>query len=102
MTDDPCTEGLLRALAPRALGVVVRRYGNFADAEDAVQEALLAAASGWAAGGQPDNPLGWLIRLPPDASPISSAATTPAAVGSTSPLRCRPLAPSRRLGTTTR
>ena len=37
MTDDPSIEGLLRALAPRVLGVVVRRYGNFADAEDAVQ-----------------------------------------------------------------
>lgn len=63
MTDDPSIEGLLRALAPRVLGVVVRRYGNFADAEDAVQEALLAAASVWAAGGPPDNPLAWLIRV---------------------------------------
>ena len=38
-------EGLLRQLAPRALGAVVRRYGHFADAEDAVQEALAAAAT---------------------------------------------------------
>ena len=57
------TEGLLRELAPRVLGAVVRRYGDFADAEDAVQEALLAAATAWPATGEPDNPLGWLIRV---------------------------------------
>jgi RNA polymerase sigma factor (sigma-70 family) len=57
------TEGLLRELAPRVLGAVVRRYGDFADAEDAVQEALIAAARTWPDGGQPDNPLGWLIRV---------------------------------------
>jgi RNA polymerase sigma factor (sigma-70 family) len=57
------TEGLLRELAPRVLGAVVRRYGHFADAEDAVQEALLAAATTWPAGGEPDDPLAWLIRV---------------------------------------
>ncbi len=56
------TEDLLRELAPRVLGALVRRYGDFADCEDAVQEALLAAATSWPAEGQPDNPLGWLIR----------------------------------------
>ena len=56
-------EGLLRDLAPRVLGAVVRRYGHFADAEDAVQEALLAAATTWPTDGEPDNPLGWLIRV---------------------------------------
>jgi RNA polymerase sigma factor (sigma-70 family) len=55
-------EGLLRELAPRALGAVVRRYGHFDDAEDAVQEALLAASSTWTTEGLPDNPLGWLVR----------------------------------------
>ncbi|HWF16907.1 MAG TPA: DUF6596 domain-containing protein [Acidimicrobiales bacterium] len=55
-------EGLLRELAPRALGAVLRRYGHFDDAEDAVQEALVAASSAWVADGLPDNPLGWLIR----------------------------------------
>ncbi len=55
-------EDLLRDLAPRALGVVVRRYGHFDDAEDAVQEALLAASSTWTTEGTPDNPLGWLVR----------------------------------------
>jgi RNA polymerase sigma factor (sigma-70 family) len=57
------TEDLLRELAPQVLGALVRRYGNFADSEDAVQEALLAAATTWPAEGQPDNPLGWLIRV---------------------------------------
>jgi len=56
-------EGLLRELAPQVLGAVVRRYGDFADAEDAVQDALVAGATKWPAEGQPDNPLGWLIRV---------------------------------------
>jgi RNA polymerase sigma factor (sigma-70 family) len=56
-------EGLLRELAPQALGAVARRSGDFAAAEDAVQEALLAAATHWPADGTPDNPLGWLIRV---------------------------------------
>lgn len=57
------TEDLLRQLAPRALGVVARRYGDFADAEDAVQEALLAASTAWPRDGRPDNPLAWLVRV---------------------------------------
>ncbi len=56
-------DGLLRELAPQVLGVVVRRYKNFADGEDAVQEALLAAATSWPAAGTPDNPLAWLIKV---------------------------------------
>ena len=56
-------EDLLRTLAPRALGAVARRSGDFAAAEDAVQEALLAAATRWPADGTPDHPLGWLIRV---------------------------------------
>ena len=63
MTDRQGTADLLRDLAPRALGAVVRRYGHFADAEDAVQQALLAAAATWPADGTPDNPLAWLIRV---------------------------------------
>jgi len=57
------TEDLLRELAPQVLGAVTRRSGDFAAAEDAVQEALLAAATRWPADGTPDNPLGWLIRV---------------------------------------
>ena len=56
-------EDLLRRLAPQVLGAVVRRYGNFALAEDAVQQALLAAAAQWPTEGVPDNPRGWLIRV---------------------------------------
>ena len=63
MTTAASTEGLLRDLAPQALSAVVRSYGDFADAEDAVQEALLAAASTWPTHGKPDNPLAWLIRV---------------------------------------
>ncbi|HEY5018360.1 MAG TPA: DUF6596 domain-containing protein [Streptosporangiaceae bacterium] len=59
---EPGLEDLLRDLAPQVLGVVVRRSGDFAAAEDAVQEALLAAALHWPAGGVPDSPRGWLIQ----------------------------------------
>jgi RNA polymerase sigma factor (sigma-70 family) len=56
-------EDLLRQLAPRVLGAVVRRYGHFDTAEDAAQEALLAAATQWPKDGVPDNPLAWLITV---------------------------------------
>ena len=55
-------EALLRPLAPQVLGAVVRRFGHFDTAEDAVQEALIAAAVQWPKDGIPDNPRGWLIR----------------------------------------
>ena len=54
---------LLRRLAPQVLGAVVRRFGNFDLAEDATQEALLAAAVQWPREGLPDNPRGWLIAV---------------------------------------
>src|SRR5450755_2015387 len=57
------TEGLLRVLAPQVLGALVRRYGHFDTAEDAVQEALLAAVVQWPRDGRPDSPKGWLIRV---------------------------------------
>ena len=57
------TEDLLRTLAPQVLGAVVRRYGHFSAAEDAVQEALLAAAQQWPDAGVPGNPRGWLITV---------------------------------------
>jgi RNA polymerase sigma factor (sigma-70 family) len=56
-------EDLLRELAPQVLAVLVRRSGDFADAEDAVQEALLAAANQWPDQGLPGNPRGWLITV---------------------------------------
>ncbi|MGW6944543.1 RNA polymerase sigma factor [Streptomyces xanthophaeus] len=66
MTTGPAThatEDLLRLLAPQVLGALVRRYGHFDTAEDAVQEALLAAARQWPEEGRPANPRGWLIRV---------------------------------------
>ena len=60
---DVAVENLLRTLAPQVLGALVRRFGDFAAAEDAVQEALLAAALQWPAEGMPDNPRGWLIQV---------------------------------------
>ncbi|MEV4655864.1 sigma-70 family RNA polymerase sigma factor [Micromonospora sp. NPDC049301] len=60
---DPRIEDLLRELAPQVLGVLARRFGDFATAEDAVQEALLAAATQWPVEGLPANPRGWLIQV---------------------------------------
>lgn len=48
-------------MAPQVLGVLVRRSGDLADAEDALQEALLAASTQWPVDGVPDNPRGWLV-----------------------------------------
>jgi RNA polymerase sigma factor (sigma-70 family) len=56
-------EHLLRELAPQVLGAVARRHGDFAAAEDAVQEALIAAAAQWPAAGVPANPRGWLYHV---------------------------------------
>jgi RNA polymerase sigma factor (sigma-70 family) len=56
-------EDLLRRLTPQVLGAVVRRYGHFDAAEDAVQEALIAAATRWGKQGVPQNPRAWLITV---------------------------------------
>jgi RNA polymerase sigma factor (sigma-70 family) len=60
---DVHSEHLLRELAPQVLGAVIRRFRDFADAEDAVQEALLAAAMQWPQDGLPENPRAWLIQV---------------------------------------
>ncbi|HSS04079.1 MAG TPA: DUF6596 domain-containing protein [Solirubrobacterales bacterium] len=57
------TEDLLREAAPRVLAAVVRRFGDFSDSEDAVQEAMIAASAQWPAQGKPENPVGWLIHV---------------------------------------
>jgi RNA polymerase sigma factor (sigma-70 family) len=54
---------LLRELAPQVLGAVTRRHGDFAAAEDAVQEALISAAEQWPVEGIPRNPRGWLYHV---------------------------------------
>jgi RNA polymerase sigma factor (sigma-70 family) len=56
-------EDLLRSLAPQVLGGLMRRYGALDTCEDAVQEALLAAATQWPKDGVPDNPYGWLVTV---------------------------------------
>ncbi|HEY3261530.1 MAG TPA: RNA polymerase sigma factor [Pseudonocardiaceae bacterium] len=63
MTRHVGAEGLLRRLAPQVLGALARRYGHFDLCEDAVQEALLAAALQWPHQGVPDNPHGWLFTV---------------------------------------
>jgi RNA polymerase sigma factor (sigma-70 family) len=54
---------LLREIAPQVLGVLARKQGDFAAAEDAVQEALIAATSQWPVAGIPSNPRGWLYQV---------------------------------------
>jgi len=56
-------EGLLRQLAPEVLGVLLRRHSQFDACEDAVQEALLAAALQWPSEGVPEHPRAWLITV---------------------------------------
>jgi RNA polymerase sigma factor (sigma-70 family) len=56
-------ERLLRELAPQVVTAVARRYGRFDLAEDATQEALIAAAQQWPVEGVPANPRGWLIAV---------------------------------------
>ena len=56
-------EDLLRGNTPRVLAAVVRRFGDFADSEDAVQEAMIDAARQWPAEGVPESPVGWLIAV---------------------------------------
>jgi RNA polymerase sigma factor (sigma-70 family) len=60
---DAGSEHLLRELAPQVLGAVIRRFRDFTAVEDAVQEALVAAAVQWPREGLPDNPRAWLIQV---------------------------------------
>ena len=60
---DTDSEHLLRELAPQVLGAVDRRFRDFVSAEDAVQEAMIAAFTQWPEEGIPENPRGWLIQV---------------------------------------
>jgi len=62
LADTRC-EHLLRELAPQVLGVMLRRFRDFAAAEDAVQEALIAASLQWPRDGVPDSPRAWLVQV---------------------------------------
>jgi RNA polymerase sigma factor (sigma-70 family) len=61
-SDRPIGE-LLRELTPQVLGLVVRRFRDFDAAEDAVQEASIAAVMQWPLDGVPDNPRAWLTQV---------------------------------------
>lgn len=61
--NDVGIEHLLRELAPQVLGAVARRFHDFSSAEDAVQEAMIAAFTQWPREGIPENPRGWLIHV---------------------------------------
>jgi RNA polymerase sigma factor (sigma-70 family) len=63
LTRPATIDGLLRNLAPQAVAIVARRGGSFADAEDAVQEALIKASSAWREREIPEHPLAWLVRV---------------------------------------
>ena len=63
MSRPAAIEELLREAAPRALAAVVRRFGDFADSEDALQEAMVDAARQWPTQGMPENPTGWLVHV---------------------------------------
>ncbi|MEI9812786.1 MAG: DUF6596 domain-containing protein [Acidobacteriota bacterium] len=63
MLASPHIEHLLRELTPQVLGPLVRKSRDFAAAEDALQEALLAAAEQWPEDGVPDNPRAWLMQV---------------------------------------
>jgi RNA polymerase sigma factor (sigma-70 family) len=54
---------VVRRLGPEVLGTLVRRYGHFDLCEDAVQEALLAAARQWPVEGWPTSPKAWLLTV---------------------------------------
>ncbi len=60
-SDVPIGE-LLRELTPQVLGLVVRRFRDFDAAEDAVQEASIAAVLQWPRDGVPGNPRAWLAQ----------------------------------------
>src|SRR3984957_19931477 len=62
-SDEAPFEHLLRELAPQVLGAVARRFRDFSSAEDAVQEAMIAAFTEWPQEGVPENPRGWLIQV---------------------------------------
>jgi len=63
VSDGRAVVDLLRELAPQVVGMLARRYGDWAGAEDATQEALLAAVTQWRDDGVPDHPRSWLMTV---------------------------------------
>jgi RNA polymerase sigma factor (sigma-70 family) len=56
-------EEVWRRSVPEVLAALMRSSGDFDAAEDALQEAMIAAARLWQTDGLPDNPKAWLIRV---------------------------------------
>ncbi|MBL8092682.1 MAG: sigma-70 family RNA polymerase sigma factor [Anaerolineales bacterium] len=54
-------ERLFRAEHGRAVAVLIRVFGDIALAEEAVQDAFVAALTHWPARGLPPSPVGWII-----------------------------------------
>src|SRR4029077_2682116 len=73
---DDSAQGLLRDLAPTVLCTLLRRYRDFGGCEDAVQEALIAAALQWPSQGMPENPKGCIITVATRALPDPGRAAT--------------------------
>jgi RNA polymerase sigma factor (sigma-70 family) len=59
----PLLEDVWRQESPHVLAALLRRHRDYADCEDAAQDALAAAAEQWPRDGVPNNPRGWLIRV---------------------------------------
>jgi RNA polymerase sigma factor (sigma-70 family) len=60
---DRVADDIWRAATPQVVAALVRRYGDFDRAEEATQEALLAASVQWPRDGLPDDPKAWLVRV---------------------------------------
>ena len=59
----PASEDVWQRETPHVLAALVRRYGDLAACEDAVQEALIEATRQWPTTGIPESPRGWLLRV---------------------------------------
>ena len=59
---DPTIEHLYRQHSRRVLSTLIRLLGDFDLAEEAMQEAFVAAVQQWPEQGLPDHPAAWLIR----------------------------------------
>ncbi|HVX46080.1 MAG TPA: RNA polymerase sigma factor [Mycobacteriales bacterium] len=61
MVTTPQIEQVFREEYGRAVSVLVRAFGDIDVAEEAVQEAFIAAIRSWPAAGLPPSPAGWII-----------------------------------------
>lgn len=57
-----CIDSLYRDHSRRVQATLIRLLGDFELAEEAMQDAFVAAVQQWPTSGEPDNPTAWLIR----------------------------------------